>query len=508
MDTTGPQEIPKPLPGAPLREAVPAKPKIAILGQDLGGLGDYALVERIQQFFLHTFGRKIPPENIQIFMDNYSKKDLSVIFPETEFHAVEDISRFGPDMVVTYECEDLREQVVREGKLRSGLPVVEWKEYGEQGSSGAVQTGLLGRASVAGSTRAREPEEGIFLDRELVEWSARVVDPKERLVALEGVSPGVQKAILGERAGARALARFTTSSRLFLGYCSERGIRQRGGRGSPAAVTYLISLAKMQRQMPRRSGNPDLQRKDMTIFLMGEHDILAESEVGYRAKRGGVSKEGDDELADLRRMVEEMGEEELVTVASRGSECSHSSLMQAHVQKELLQNGIGLLEVSRYDQATGQIVSAKYLPLQEMYPDVQVAAPSELKVMRVITGGVSHVDSKGLMMASEDEVLATGDAFLAEAISARKRFMYQQMHHKRFVAEGLKARFPGIHVHLEGHDYEYPPGEHPGDLFYQKRVHRKEHRRECDRVIKSCDLEKNVTPRIKRVVKAALGRGV
>jgi hypothetical protein len=455
---------------------VEGKPKIAIIGQDLGGMGDYASVDRIQQFFHKTFKKKIPPENMQVFMDNDSGRDLQGYFPGVEFHPLSEINEFEPDMIVAFEGDFLKKDLP--GHLdKRVVPIVDWGEYGLTHGEGAINTGLIAEGAVVPGESDRAPEGGIFLDRDLVKWSAKMKDPKLRLAALSQVSPGIQNAILRGKETKTRAEEFSNRDRLFFGYSNEEGIKERGGQGAPSAVTYLLSLAKMQASMPERSKNPDLQKKDMTVFLMGDHDILAET-------------------GDVEKYISR--------TAMGGTECTHSSLMQEEVQRELVANGISMLEVAKYDKSSGQIVSTKFLPLREMYPEIRIRNPSNMRTMRVIMGGVSHEDSISLMKASEDEVLATGDGSLSEAISARKSIMYQQRHHKHHLSVGLKSRFSQLHSHLEGADQDFLPGKHPGDIFYHTRVHKKEHRKECDRVIKTCDLEKNIVSKVKGIVKAFL----
>lgn len=462
-----------PMNSIPPVSPVQGRPKIAIIGQDLGGMGDYASVSRIQQFFHKTFSKKIPQENIQVFMDNESGRDLKDYFPGVEFHPLKEVKEYNPDMVVAFEADHLKEEVLPE-YLGAEVPIVDWGEYGVNRGEGAINTGLLVEVGSVADGDDHTPEKGIFLDRDLVKWSAKMKSSKDRLSALSQTSPGVQQAILGIKATKSSCEEFSSENRLFFGYSNEEGIIERGGKGAPSAVTYLLALAKMQDCMPRFSENSELQKKDITVFLMGDHDILAET--------------GDDERF-------------LGNKAIGGSECTHSSLLQEEVQKELVASGISMLEISKYDIESSQITSAKFLALREMHPNIRVKDPSNMKTMRVITGGISHEDSIGLMKASEDEVLTTGDASLSEAISARKSIMYQQRFHKYHLAKGLKSQFPQLYTHLEGTDRSFEIGKSPGDIFYDTRVNKKAHRKACDRLIRTCDLEKNVASKVKKIVK-------
>ncbi|MCH9616942.1 MAG: hypothetical protein SP1CHLAM9_02410 [Chlamydiia bacterium] len=461
----------------PSTSPIQGKPKIAIIGQDLGGMGDYASVDRIQQFFHKTFSKKIPRENMQVFMDNDKGRDLDSYFPGVEFHPLKNIGKFEPDMIVAFEGDFLKERVLPEHLGKRVVPILDWGEYGVTHGEGAINTGLIADGSIVPGCSDRPPEKGIFLDKELVKWSSKMKDPKQRLSALPEVSAGIQQAILGGKATERRCNDFSSENRLFFGYSNEEGIKERGGDGAPSAITYLLALAKMQGSMPRASTNAELQKKNMTIFLMGDHDILAEA--GDQSKYLGNTAIG-------------------------GAECTHSSLLQVEVQRELVSSGIFMLEVARYDKSSDQIVAVKFLPIREMNPHARVRDSSNLKTMRVIMGSISHKDSIGLMKASEDEVLVTGDGSLSEAISARKSIMYQQRHHKYHLSLGLKSRFPQLHSHLEGTDTAFEPGRHPGDIFYDKRVNKKEHLRESDRVIKTCDLEKNIASKVKGIVKEIL----
>lgn len=83
----------------------------------------------------------------------------------------------------------------------------------------------------------------------------------------------------------------------------------------------------------------------------------------------------------------------------------------------------------------------KTLIISDEKGERSVSIGEEGRTVRCCVGDFNHRDLLLLLQASEEEVLVTGDQTISEAISANKRFCYEQRDHKRTFALSLLTLF-------------------------------------------------------------------
>lgn len=94
----------------------------------------------------------------------------------------------------------------------------------------------------------------------------------------------------------------------------------------------------------------------------------------------------------------------------------------------------GFLDIVSWDETTKQINIKKVYDLNEPTNEKK-----NDRRMKIVSGNFSHHHFIQLMLASEREVLTTGDQSLGEALSAGKKIYYQSLSHKDCLTGSLRA---------------------------------------------------------------------
>lgn len=209
---------------------------------------------------------------------------------------------------------------------------------------------------------------GFPVHPELEKWSRdkRNFEELQRLKELERLPKEVQVAILEKEFSVAASEAFAKSSKLYLGYAN-------GPKGSDEEILeyqrgFITGMIKGNRKCE--------DDRDLCFYFMG--------------------KEKNDEA---------------------------HFLMTPDFQNKLKELNIREVELIGF-------TSEKESPYANMKKTTYLNLGVSGKKIRIIQAKTSPDDVPGLLKASEQFVLATGDQFMCESISARKRIIYQANVHK------------------------------------------------------------------------------
>ncbi len=128
--------------------------------------------------------------------------------------------------------------------------------------------------------------------------------------------------------------------------------------------------------------------------------------------------------------VDELSKERLKNSFIKGSSEFTEFLMNDSSCK-----GFGRVIVEKYD-----CIHETTTTIEELKSDNSQSK----KVLRILIGRLPHRDVRLLMMASEKEMVVTGDQSLSEAISCNKNFAYELLWHKSSLAESIERRYSSL----------------------------------------------------------------
>lgn len=424
--------------------------RFLIMGHVQPGFGDISATLKL----LEVIKKYAPLENLALTIANDAEchKKLMIFSKLLDgvkiisFSATDDcydsIEKFNPSIVVLFHGLSL---VSRRYELKIEhtkkpviqLPAVVFEEYNNifeafvnHHSTDLKPVGASYSLGIHSSNFNPDPSRfclGIFQDQKLVEYY-RDPNSKNALNRLKthamSLNPNLYRAVIGDK----PIEKFEKKTSLYFGYANNY-------HKADVQTAFIGAAVLLNRA----------SQKDIVVILPGRFKINTFDKLSTEnlfGKDGNALSDDESDINALEPSIFELSESEGVAEPVRTSDLFFNFLKEENFTS---------LEIVSWDEKTQQSTLIRKWEFDNPLDDKKMD-----RSVKVLSGDFSHHHFIELMLASEREVLCTGDQSLGEALSAGKKIYYEVLAHKLDLSNSLSDLIKRkCHVDVSFRDSRY-----------------------------------------------------